>query len=175
MKYKGSNLHLTDEDITQMNVDVIVNAANSRLAGGGGVDGAIHRAAGPGLHEACMALNGCPTGSAKITPGFRLPAKHIIHAVGPVWRDGQQGEAGLLEGCYIKSLELAMEHGCSSIAFPNISTGIYGYPKHDAAKVAVGAVYEFLDTHDVSLDVYFVCFDRENYRIYNEMLNPSST
>ncbi len=162
---------LTREDITKKKpVDAIVNAANTKLTGGGGVDGAIHRAAGPELLQACRPLNGCPIGSAKITPGFRLPAKFVIHAVGPVWRGGHGGEAGLLAGCYRKSLELAAENNCQSIAFSNISTGIYGYPKHGAAKVAIRTVKEFLMDNHQPQKVYFVCFDEENYRIYNEML-----
>ena len=124
-------------DITQLDVDVIVNAANSRLAGGGGVDGAIHRAAGPELLAACRKIGGCPTGEARITPGFALAAKHIVHAVGPVWGGGNQGEAELLAGCYRSSLELAVDHDAGSVAFPAISAGVYGYPLGLATAVAV--------------------------------------
>jgi len=161
---------LTREDITQIHVDAIVNAANSKLAGGGGVDGAIHRAAGPELSEACGLLNGCATGSAKITSGFRLPAKYVIHAVGPVWRGGQSDEAQLLAGCYRKSLELAKENHCKTIAFSNISTGIYGFPKREAAIIAIETVREFLKENAVPEQVSFVCFDEENYLIYRELL-----
>lgn len=161
---------LTREDITQMHVDAIVNAANSKLAGGGGVDGAIHRAAGPELLKACSLLNGCPTGSAKITSGFRLPAKYVIHAVGPVWRGGQSNEAQLLAGCYRKSLELAKENHCKTIAFSNISTGIYGFPKQEAAIIATETVREFLKENAVPEQVSFVCFDEENFSIYKGLL-----
>ncbi len=168
-------IRLTREDITKMKVDAIVNAANSRLAGGGGVDGAIHRAAGPELHNACMALNGCETGSAKITPGFQLPASYIIHAVGPVWRGGQQGESEKLSGCYTTSLKLAVENECRQLAFPNISTGIYGYPKEEAAEIAIKAVKNFLEESDIPEVIYFVCFDEENYSIYKEKLKSLLT
>jgi O-acetyl-ADP-ribose deacetylase (regulator of RNase III) len=161
---------LSREDITRMRVDAIVNAANSKLAGGGGVDGAIHRAAGPELLAACRLLNGCPTGSAKITKGFKLPAKYVIHAVGPVWRGGNNNEAGLLAGCYRKSLELAKENQCKTIAFSNISTGIYGFPKREAAEIAIGTVREFLKENSLPEQVSFVCFDEENFRIYGELV-----
>jgi O-acetyl-ADP-ribose deacetylase (regulator of RNase III) len=161
---------LSREDITQMQVDAIVNAANSRLAGGGGVDGAIHRAAGPELLAACRLLNGCPTGSAKITAGFKLPAKFVIHAVGPVWRGGYNNEAELLAGCYRTSLELAKENECKTIAFSNISTGVYGFPKREAAEIAIGTVREFLNENAMPEQVSFVCFDEENFRIYEELL-----
>jgi O-acetyl-ADP-ribose deacetylase (regulator of RNase III) len=161
---------LSREDITQMQVDAIVNAANSRLAGGGGVDGAIHRAAGPELLAACHLLNGCPTGSAKITAGFKLPAKFVIHAVGPVWRGGYNNEAELLAGCYRTSLELAKENECKTIAFSNISTGVYGFPKREAAEIAIGTVREFLNENAMPEQVSFVCFDEENFRIYEELL-----
>lgn len=162
---------LTHGDITKMEVDAIVNAANTRLLGGGGVDGAIHRAAGPGLLEECRTLNGCPTGSAKATKGYNLPAKYVIHAVGPVWRGGHKNEAALLKGCYTTSLQIAKDLGCKTIAFPNISTGIYGYPKQQAAEIAIGAVKEFLESNDLPEKVYFVCFDEENYRIYEKLLD----
>ena len=161
---------LSREDITQMQVDAIVNAANSKLAGGGGVDGAIHRAAGPELLAACRLLNGCPTGSAKITAGFNLPTKFVIHAVGPVWRGGQNNEAELLAGCYHTSLELAKENQCKIIAFSNISTGIYGFPKRQAAEIAIETVREFLKENPLPEQVSFVCFDEENFRIYRELV-----
>jgi O-acetyl-ADP-ribose deacetylase (regulator of RNase III) len=161
---------LTREDITKMRVDSIVNAANSKLAGGGGVDGAIHRAAGPELMDACRLLNGCPTGSAKITEGFLLPAKFVIHAVGPVWRGGQNNEAELLAACYWTSLELAKENNCKTIAFSNISTGVYGFPKKQAAAIALKTIHKFLEDNTLPEQVSFVCFDKENYLIYKELV-----
>ena len=155
-------------DITKQTVDAIVNAANTSLLGGGGVDGAIHRAAGPALLDECRTLHGCPTGDAKITKGYHLPARYVIHAVGPVWRGGQHGEAELLTGCYRRSLELATEHNLTSIAFPGISTGIYGYPKDKAADVAIVTVQQFLQQPTSIQTVVFVCFDSETYRLYQE-------
>ncbi len=166
-----NRIQLIKADITQMDVDAIVNAANSKLAGGGGVDGAIHRAAGPKLMEACNKLNGCPTGSAKLTAGFLLRAKYVIHAVGPIWRGGLNNEPELLRQCYTESLNIARIHNCQSIAFPNISTGVYGFPKTQAAKIAVDATREYLDLHPIPSTVIFVCFDNENYNIYQELLN----
>ncbi|WP_077921096.1 O-acetyl-ADP-ribose deacetylase [Spirosoma sp. 209] len=157
-------------DITSQVVDAVVNAANTSLLGGGGVDGAIHRAAGPELVMACRQLNGCATGDAKITSGFRLPAKHVIHAVGPVWRGGRHGESDLLASCYKRSLELATDHGLTSIAFPNISTGIYGYPKAEAARVAIRTVQSFLLAQTSVGQVIFVCFDSDNYELYTDLL-----
>ena len=154
-------------DITQEETDAIVNAANSALAGGGGVDGAIHRAAGPELHEACAPLGGCPTGDAKATPGFRLPAKHVIHAVGPRYRDGQHGEPELLASAYRRSLEVADELGARSVAFPAISTGIYGYPLAEATEIAVRTVRE--TPTNVEL-VRFVCFDARTREAYERVL-----
>jgi O-acetyl-ADP-ribose deacetylase (regulator of RNase III) len=146
-------------DITKLQVDAIVNAANESLLGGGGVDGAIHRAAGPQLLEECMAIGGCPTGEARITKGYGLPAKFVIHTVGPVYRDGESGEAELLESAYMNSLELALETGVGSIAFPAISTGVYGYPKDEAAAVAERAVEKFFTAHpDADMEVIFVTY-----------------
>ena len=164
-----NRIFLTRNDITKMDVDAIVNAANSRLLGGGGVDGAIHRAAGPQLLEECRTLHGCPTGSAKATKGYKLPAKYVIHAVGPVWHGGNRNENGLLKSCYTTSLNIAKELGCKTVAFPNISTGIYGYPKKEAAEIAFNAVKEFLSQNDLPEKVWFVCFDEDNYRIYEKL------
>lgn len=156
-------------DITKRQVDAIVNAANTSLLGGGGVDGAIHRAAGPELLDACRKLNGCATGDAKPTPGFRLPARWIFHAVGPVWNGGHRGEAEKLASCYRRCLELATEHGAKSIAFPAISTGIYGYPKEDASRIAVETCRRLADASGVNV-VEFVCFDESTAQLYEEVL-----
>jgi O-acetyl-ADP-ribose deacetylase len=158
-------------DITTLEVDVIVNAANSSLLGGGGVDGAIHRAAGPGLLTECRELHGCPTGSAKITGGYRLPAGHVIHAVGPVWRGGAAGEPELLSSCYRTALSIAADHGLGSIAFPAISTGIYAYPAELAARVAVGTVVSQVSADPRSLrQVVFCCFSDAAARHHMDVL-----
>jgi O-acetyl-ADP-ribose deacetylase (regulator of RNase III) len=156
-------------DITKLEVDAIVNAANTSLLGGGGVDGAIHRAAGPELLKACRTLQGCATGDAKATPGFRLPAKWVFHAVGPVWNGGTRGEAEKLAACYRRALELAREHGAKSIAFPAISTGIYGYPQRPAAEIAVRVCREMADACGVER-VEFCCFDEATAEIYEQLL-----
>ena len=167
-------IHVIQGDITKQTVDAIVNAANTSLLGGGGVDGAIHRAAGPDLLAECRMLDGCKTGDAKITKGYRLPAKHVIHAVGPVWRGGTHGEPDLLASCYRRSLEIAVQHNLTSIAFPNISTGIYGYPKDKAANVAIMAVNQFLKQPSSIQEVTFVCFDSENLALYQDRINVSN-
>ena len=155
-------------DITKQAVDAIVNAANTSLMGGGGVDGAIHRAAGPGLLAECRMLHGCLTGDAKLTKGYQLPARYVIHAVGPVWRGGAHGERELLASCYRRSLELATENNLTSIVFPAISTGIYGYPRDKAADVAIATVRQFLQQSTSVRTAIFVCFDAENYRLYQQ-------
>lgn len=157
-------------NITKMGVDAIVNAANTSLLGGGGVDGAIHAAAGPGLLEECRELNGCPVGQAKITGGYDLPAPYVIHTVGPIWRGGDKGEARKLACCYYNSLKLATEYQLATIAFPAISTGVYGYPKEEAAALAVKTVAAYLEEDKVILKVYFVAFDRETERLYQQEL-----
>lgn len=163
-------IELIRGDITRVEADAIVNAANSSLLGGGGVDGAIHRAAGPALLEACRKLNGCPAGEARITEGFDLKAKFVIHTVGPVWRGGNENEAGVLENCYTNSLQLAARHSVKNIAFPNISTGIFGFPKDLAAEIAIRAVKKWLESHFEPEKVIFVVFEEENAEIYNHLL-----
>jgi O-acetyl-ADP-ribose deacetylase (regulator of RNase III) len=158
-------------NITTLTVDAIVNAANSSLLGGGGVDGAIHRAAGPELVAYCQTLHGCATGEAKITPGYRLPARHVIHTVGPVWHQGQHNEAALLASCYRRSLELAAEAGLTSVAFPCISTGVYGYPPEQAAPLAIRTVQETLAALPGIQEVVFCCFSEEDRARYEGLLN----
>ncbi len=163
-------------DITKIKADAIVNAANSSLMGGGGVDGAIHRAGGPEILEECIKIvakqGRCETGQAVITTGGKLPAKFVIHTVGPVWRGGSENEAAKLAECYKNSLKLAVENNCRTVAFPNISTGVYGFPKKEAAKIAVKTVKAFLSKSDKIEKVIFVCFDVENEKLMRQILNP---
>jgi O-acetyl-ADP-ribose deacetylase (regulator of RNase III) len=166
-----NHIELNQGDITQLAVDAIVNAANPSLLGGGRVDGAIHRAAGPGLLEECKALKGCLTGDAKVTSGYNLPAKFVIHTVGPVWKGGSENEKQLLASCYRNSLRIASNMKLKSIAFPNISTGAYGFPKKLAAEIAIGTVREFLAEHQDIEKVVFSVFDEENHRIYRGLLD----
>ena len=163
-------ISLLQGDITTLAVDAIVNAANSSLLGGGGVDGAIHRAAGRGLLDECRTLGGCSTGDAKITKGYRLLAKHVIHTVGPVWGGGTRGADDSLASCYRRSLEVAVENGVKTIAFPCISTGVYGFPQERAAKIAVREVREFLGKNQSIEKVVFVCFLGRDFQIYSELL-----
>lgn len=171
----AATLQALRADITTLTVDAIVNAANSSLLGGGGVDGAIHRAAGPELVAACRLLGGCKTGEAKVTPGFRLPARWVVHTVGPVWRGGDQGEPALLAACYRRSLALAAAQGARSIAFPCISTGIYGYPAEPAAQLAVATVREALaePAHAAWAEVLFCCFSAADLALYDHLLNDA--
>jgi len=161
-----NRIEVVEGDITKQKLDAIVNAANSTLLGGGGVDGAIHRAAGPELLEECRKLGGCPTGQARITKGYKLPAKWVIHTVGPVWRDGKHGEDDLLAGCYRNSLALAEQNGVTTIAFPSISTGAYGFPMERAAHVAVTEIKTFLERKSSIEKVLLVCFGKGAYEIH---------
>ncbi len=172
MRYEinHSAIELVQGDITQQDTDAIVNAANSSLLGGGGVDGAIHRAAGPELLAECRSLGGCDTGDAKITRGYRLQAKHVIHAVGPVYHDGRHGEDELLASAYCRSLEIAAEHHLQSVAFAAISTGVYGYPLQDAARVALGTIINFMQEHDEPSLVRMVLFDRRAFEVHQRVL-----
>ena len=165
-----NRIQLVQGDITRLQVDAIVNAANTSLLGGGGVDGAIHRAAGPRLLKECRSLNGCRTGEAKITGAYNLPAKYVIHTVGPVWHGGSKNEVQLLANCYYHSLELASEYQIESVAFPNISTGVYRFPKLQAAQIAINKVKSFLDKNTVVKKVIFCAFDTENFELYKNLL-----
>jgi len=169
-----SRIKLVKDDITKIKVDAIVNAANNSLLGGGGVDGAIHRAGGRQILDECIEIRsrqgGCKTGEAVITSGGKLPAKYVIHTVGPVWQGGNNNEEELLANCYINSLKLAVENNVKTIAFPNISTGVYRFPKKPAAEIALREVNNFLSTNDTLEEVIFVCYDEENFAIYSEMM-----
>lgn len=168
-------IQILSGDITKLEVDAIVNAANSSLLGGGGVDGAIHHAGGPAILEACKQIvarqGGCKTGEAVITTAGNMPSKFVIHTVGPVWRGGNNNEPALLAACYKSALELAVKNNCQTIAFPNISTGVYGYPKQTAATIALATVKHFLSTNSTIKKVIFVCFDEENKNIYENLIS----
>lgn len=165
------NINAIQADITSLEVDAIVNAANTSLLGGGGVDGAIHRAAGPELLTACKQLGGCATGEAKLTKGFKLPARYVIHTVGPVWHGGERGEAELLASCYRCSLSLAASVNAGAVAFPSISTGVYGYPISEAAKIAISTVRSSLAEHPSIESVTFCCFSADDLAVYQACLN----
>lgn len=169
----SERIKIIEGDITKLEVDAIVNAANNTLLGGGGVDGAIHRAAGPGLLEECRQLGGCPTGEAIITKGYFLPAKWVIHTVGPVWKGGTKGEAELLASCYRKSLALSREYSVRTIAFPAISTGVYGFPSKRAAEIAVSEVGNFLRVNKLPETVFLVCFNKETCKNLRKALEES--
>jgi O-acetyl-ADP-ribose deacetylase len=169
-----TKLRAIEANITALDVDAIVNAANTSLLGGGGVDGAIHRAAGPQLLEECRKLNGCPTGEAKLTKGYKLPARYIIHTVGPVYHDGKRGEPGLLASCYRNSLLIAAGMSIASIAFPSISTGVFGYPIASAAAIAVSTVRAFVENETKLREVIFCCFSANDLNIYQALLEKES-
>jgi O-acetyl-ADP-ribose deacetylase (regulator of RNase III) len=165
-----AHINIKQGDITKESTDAIVNAANPSLLGGGGVDGAIHRAAGPGLLEECVKLGGCKHGEARITGGHNLKASYIIHTPGPIYKNGISGEPQVLKNSYINSLLLAKEHNLKSISFPAISTGVYGYPKHDACKIAIEAALEFMQKNDYLIDINFVLFDMDNVDVYTDYI-----
>lgn len=167
-------LQIISGDITKQKVDAIVNAANCSLLGGGGVDGAIHRSAGPSLLEECKKLGGCETGQAKITKGYNLPAKYVIHTPGPIWRGGKNKEAELLASCYRASLKLAEDNGCKTVAFPSISTGVYRFPLEKAADIAVNTILDYVSSSPTIQKVYMVCFDETTRAAYEKALKPLS-
>lgn len=167
-------ISIIEGDITRQKVDAIVNAANASLLGGGGVDGAIHRAAGPKLLEECRTLNGCKTGEAKITKGYNLPAQWVIHTVGPVWRGGQSGEPELLAHCYYNSLVLAAKHGVRTIAFPSISTGAYGFPIAQASSIALKTIASYLSSADLPEKIIITCFSHNDFRIYTDSMKEQN-
>jgi O-acetyl-ADP-ribose deacetylase len=169
----NERIKIIDGDITRQQVDAIVNAANNSLLGGGGVDGAIHRAAGPELLAECQALHGCPTGAAKLTKGYRLPAKYVIHTVGPVWHGGGSHEEQMLENCYKNSLQVALQHGIKTIAFPAISTGVYGFPIERASRIALRTVKAFLEKEASVQWIIFVCFGNHDFQVYQRAIQET--
>src|SRR5262249_53340345 len=169
-RFAQGRIRLLEADITKLRVDAIVNAANETLLGGGGVDGAIHEVAGPKLKEECRAVGGCPTGQARLTRGYRLPARFVIHAVGPVYQSGRAGEAALLQSCYTESLKLAAEHQLGTIAFPCISTGISGSPNEEACGIALKAVRDWIKGHELPREVVFCCYTAADHRVYRQRL-----
>ncbi|CCQ94225.1 conserved hypothetical protein [[Clostridium] ultunense Esp] len=169
--YKKAKLNIIQGDITKMEVDAVVNAANNTLLGGGGVDGAIHRAGGPTILEQCKKIGGCPTGEARITTAGNMPSKYVIHTVGPVYKDGRKGETKLLYNAYYNSMKLAKEYNLKTIAFPAISTGVYNYPKLEAGQIATKAVMDFIDKEDYIEEVNFVLFSEDNYLLYKKILD----
>jgi O-acetyl-ADP-ribose deacetylase len=173
MTATSDRIRLELGDITRLAVDAIVNAANSSLLGGGGVDGAVHRAAGPELLAECRGIGGCPPGEARLTRGHRLPARHVIHTVGPIWRGGNAEEAEILAGCYRSCLSIAVERALRTIAFPAIATGVYGFPRQEAAAIAVATVRAHLDRQQYPETVMFVCFDEATREAYRQALGPS--
>ncbi len=175
MKTIIKHIHVKQGDITREPTDAIVNAANSSLLGGGGVDGAIHRAAGPGLLQECRKLCGCAHGEARITGGHNLKARHVIHTPGPIYKNGKSGEPEILKNSYMNSLLLAREHNLQSISFPAISTGVYGYPREAACKIAVNTAIEFMKKYDYLIEIYFVLFDKDNASIYSEYINSMNS
>ncbi len=175
MENTSTLIEIINADITKLKVDAIVNAANTTLLGGSGVDGAIHAAAGPELLEECRTLKGCKTGGAKITGAYKLPSKYVIHTPGPVYENGKNGEAELLANSYRSCLNLAFEYGCKSIAFPCISTGVYGYPKEEAAKIALNEISAFLKKHKDCMKIFIVCFGKENEEIYRKLMEKNYT
>ncbi len=175
MENTSTLIEIINADITKLKVDAIVNAANTTLLGGSGVDGAIHAAAGHELLEECRTLKGCKTGEAKITGAYKLPSKYVIHTPGPVYENGKNGEAELLANSYRSCLNLAFEYGCKSIAFPCISTGVYGYPKEEAAKIALNEISSFLKEHKDCMKVFIVCFGKENEEIYKKIMRKNYT
>ena len=170
-KYKGVALKIIQGDITEIKVDAIVNAANNTLLGGGGVDGAIHRAGGPIILEQCKKIGGCPTGEARITTAGNMPSKYVIHTVGPIYKDGSKGEDKLLYNAYYNSLKLAKEYELKTIAFPSISTGVYGYPKDEAGMIAIGAVMDFINREKGLEEIIFVSFSKSDYMLYKGILD----